>query len=237
MTADGPGADGDVRPWVVAGVGVAGASLLGRAFAAPPGSARFYALSSAVAATWLGGARLARGRARRGSGRTRLVPGRARPGDWQRVVLAPVATGVAAFGVFYGGALVARHVPALDGAINRVFRFADEGSTPLVVLTTLVNGVAEETFFRGAVYSAAGDRHPVAVSSAVYVLATAPTRNPALVLASALMGVVFAAQRRASGGVHGPALAHVTWSSLMLRYIPPLFRTTASRRHERQRRE
>jgi membrane protease YdiL (CAAX protease family) len=60
-------------------------------------------------------------------------------------------------------------------------------------------------------------------SSVVYSLATVATRNPALVLASVPMGLLFALQRRASGGIQAPMISHVTWSVLMLRYLPPLF--------------
>jgi len=37
------------------------------------------------------------------------------------------------------------------------------------------------------------------------------------------MGSVFALQRQASGGIQAPILSHLTWSTLMLRYLPPLF--------------
>ena len=50
------------------------------------------------------------------------------------------------------------------------------------------------------------------------------TRNPALVLASLAMGTLFGLQRRATGGIQAPMLTHLTWSALMLRYLPPLFR-------------
>jgi hypothetical protein len=61
-------------------------------------------------------------------------------------------------------------------------------------------------------------------STAVYALATTSTRNPALVLASGAVGTLFALQRRATGGIQAPLLTHLTWSALMLRYLPPLFR-------------
>jgi uncharacterized protein len=41
------------------------------------------------------------------------------------------------------------------------------------------------------------------------------------------MGTMFAAQRRASGGLLAPMLTHVTWSALIVRFLPALFR----RRH------
>ena len=43
-------------------------------------------------------------------------------------------------------------------------------------------------------------------------------------LATALvLGVVFGLQRRASGGILGPVLTHITWSSTMLFVLPRLF--------------
>ena len=79
-------------------------------------------------------------------------------------------------------------------------------------------------FFLGALYAAVGAENPVLKSTAVYALATTSTRNPALVLASGVMGTLFGLQRRASGGIQAPLLTHLTWSGLMLRFMPPLFR-------------
>jgi hypothetical protein len=31
-------------------------------------------------------------------------------------------------------------------------------------------------------------------------------------------------QRRASGGLQASLITHMTWSTLMVRYLPPLFR-------------
>jgi membrane protease YdiL (CAAX protease family) len=143
---------------------------------------------------------------------------------YRRPVITPVVTGVAAFGAFYAAALVVRRIPLLDEAITSVLSYATRGTGPLVLTTALANAVAEEVFFRGALYAALTERRALPVSTAVYVTATAATRNPALVLASAVMGTLFAAQRRASGGVQAPILTHLTWSALMLRYLPPLFR-------------
>ena len=146
------------------------------------------------------------------------------PGEQlRRPVLTPVVSGVGAFGAFYAAALVARRIPVLERAIGLVLRYADQGTTPLVLTTTLANGVAEEVFFRGSVYAAAGATRPVLASTAVYGLATTATRNPALVLASLPMGLLFAQQRRITGGIQASMLTHVVWSALMLRYLPPLF--------------
>ncbi|KIA61017.1 CPBP family intramembrane glutamic endopeptidase [Nocardia vulneris] len=189
----------------VAVVALAGTGLLGASFAAEPDSARFYRLTLATAATWTLGGRPPR------------------EGEPPAPVLVPIALGAATFAVFYGCGLVARRIPFLRKAITGVLRYAERGPTPRVLLITLANGAAEEIFFRGAVYSVAG-RHPVLVSTGVYACTTAATRNPALVLASVLMGTLFGLQRRATGGIQAPVLTHLTWSTLMVQYLPRLFR-------------
>jgi membrane protease YdiL (CAAX protease family) len=204
------------RRRVVAGVSVLGTGLLGLSLSTKPDSRQFYGLTAAVATTWTAGGLL--------SGPLHLGWIESRDRRIRRPVVTPVATGVAAFGFFYGCALVARSIPVLDHAIGRVLTFAEEGSGPLVVATTLANGLGEEVFFRGALYAAMDADRAVAASTAVYTLATASTRNPALVLAAGVMGTLFGMQRRASGGLQAPMLTHLTWSALMVRYLPPLFR-------------
>ena len=203
------------RRRVVAATAVTGAGLLGASLSTRPGSRAFYGLSGATALTWLTGG-LA-------SGRLYLGWMRGRDATLRRPVVTPVLTGVAAFGLFYGGALVARRIPVLNRAIASVLQYADQGSPRLVLLTTLTSGAAEEVFFRGGLYAAVAHR-PVAASTGVYALATTATRNPSLILASGVMGTLFGLQRRASGGIQAPLLTHLTWSALMLRYLPPLFR-------------
>ena len=204
------------RRQVVAGVSLLGTGLLGLSLSSKPNSKEFYGLTAAVAATWTAGGLL--------SGPLHLGWIQGRDQHLRRPVLTPVATGVGAFGFFYGCALVARSIPVLDRAIGKVLVFAEEGSSPLVVATTLANGLGEEMFFRGAMYAALDADRAVVASTAVYTLATASTRNPALVLAAAVMGTLFGLQRRASGGLQAPVLTHLTWSTLMVRYLPPLFR-------------
>jgi membrane protease YdiL (CAAX protease family) len=194
---------------------VAGAGLLGVGLAARPGSRAFYALTLSVAGTWTAGG-LA-------SGPLHLGWIRMRDESVRRPVLTPLATGVGAFGLFYAAGLGARRIPVLERAITRVLRFADEGDDRLVLLTTLGNGLAEEVFFRGALYSALPAQHAVFGSTVVYTLATTTTRNPALVIAAAVMGSLLALQRRATGGLQAPVLTHLAWSALMVRYLPRLF--------------
>jgi uncharacterized protein len=204
------------RRKVVVGTSLLGATVLGLSLAAPPNSRRFYVLTLTAAGTWtLGGL---------ASGPLHLGWIEGRDQRLRRPLVTPVVTGAGAFGFFYACALVARHIPVLDTAISRVLQFAEQGNAPLVLLTTYANGIGEEIFFRGALYAALPRGHPVLASTGVYTLATITTRNPSLVLAAAVMGSLFALQRRASGGLQAPLLTHVTWSTLMVRYLPPLFR-------------
>ena len=196
--------------------GLGAAALLRSSFAAQAGSARFYLLTASLAATWTGGALSAGPIPWRGDG-----PG-TRPASAARAfIVVPVATGAVTFAVFYGAARAARRHRALRGAIASVLRYAEAGSTPLVVLIASGSGVAEELFLRGALWS--GPR-PLRTTTLAYAASTAATGNPALVLAGLVTSVIFGWQRAATGGVLAPALTHVTWSVLMLRYLPPLFR-------------
>ena len=203
------------RRKVVGGTVVVGAALLERSLSAKPGSRNFYALSLGVAGTWLAGG-LASGPLHLGR---ELTPS----GDLKRPLATPIALGAAAFAGFYGAALVCRKIPVLERAISSVLDYADDGSTLPVLVTTLANGAAEEVFFRGALYAAVGS-HPAAVSTVAYTATTVVTKNPSLVLAASVMGSLFGLQRRASGGIQAPILTHLTWSALMLRFLPPLFR-------------
>ena len=78
-------------------------------------------------------------------------------------------------------------------------------------------------FFRGALWSVVQERDPILRTTLAYMAATAATRNSALVLAGGATGLLFGFQRRATGGILAPTVSHLTWSILMLRYLPPLF--------------
>jgi uncharacterized protein len=188
------------------------AVLFRSAFAAKAGSARFYLLTTSLAITWTGGAL--------GAG---PIPWRdTRSGSAARaLIVVPVVSGAATFAVFYGAARAARRHRTLRRPIAGALRYADAGSTPLVVLIASGSAVAEELFFRGALWS--GPR-PLRTTTLAYAASTAATGNPALVLAGLVTSVIFGWQRAATGGVLTPAVTHLTWSVLMLRYLPPLFR-------------
>ena len=93
----------------------------------------------------------------------------------------------------------------------------------LIVVITLVNGVAEELFFRGALYTVLQKRHPVLISTLLYVVATSASGNPMLGFAAVILGTVCALERRATGGVLAPVLTHLVWGLIMVLALPPLF--------------
>ena len=203
------------RRWVVAVVLAAGAVLLGISLSIRPGDAAFYPLTMAVAAAWVAGALM--------SGPLHLgwVPFR---GRLRRPIITPVATGLVTGGVFVAGSLVVREIAPLRDSVNDVLAHARYGQTVAILAVALLNGVAEELFFRGALFAAIGRKHAVLISTVVYAAATIVTLNAMLVFAAALLGLVLGLQRRATGGVLAPILTHVTWSTIMLFALPALIK-------------
>jgi membrane protease YdiL (CAAX protease family) len=197
---------------------VVGSTLLGLSLATEPGDPAFYAYTFALAATWVVGSVL--------SGPLHLGRMRSRGGT-RRPVLPPVLVGLALVVVFVVGALVVAQVPFLRASVDEVLDHARYGSLPVIALVTVVNGVAEEMFFRGALYAAVGARHAVLVSTVLYTLITVATWNVMLVFAAAVLGVLVGLERRVTGGVLAPMLTHVTWSLGMLFILPPLMAALA----------
>ena len=123
-------------------------------------------------------------------------------------------------GAFLAAYLVARHLPLIGSALDGVLATADAGPTALVLLVALLNGAGEELFFRGALHAALEPHRPAVAGTIVYVVVTAATGNVALVIAAAVMGVVFSVERLSTRGVLAPMLTHLTWSTLMVLALP-----------------
>ncbi|QEN13062.1 CPBP family intramembrane glutamic endopeptidase [Mycolicibacterium sp. ELW1] len=193
---------------------VLGAALLGLSLTRRPGDAAFYWLTMALAATWAFGARA--------SGPVHLGCIRWR-GRNQRPVITGLAIGLLLGGIFVLGGLVTREIPPVAEAITRVLEYANHGSLLLIVVITLVNGLAEEMFFRGALYTALGAFHPVVISTVLYTIATCASGNWMLGFAAIILGTVCALERRATGGVLAPVLTHVVWGLIMVLALPPMF--------------
>jgi membrane protease YdiL (CAAX protease family) len=189
-----------------------GAALQAYSLTRHPGDSSFYVFTLAMAAVWTVGALV--------SGPLHL--GRL-PGSGRRPVLLGVAAGVGLGAVFVAGGLIARLIPPVREYVTAVLEFADQGALPLVAFITVLTGLAEELFFRGAVYTALGGHRPVLVSTAIYFLAVMAAGNPMLGFAAILLGTVCALQRRMTGGVLAPMLTHFCWGLVMVLALPPIF--------------
>jgi membrane protease YdiL (CAAX protease family) len=118
---------------------------------------------------------------------------------------------------------VAREIPPIAERITRVLEYTNHGPVVFIVLIALGNAVAEELFFRGALYTALGGFHPVAISTLLYVAVTAASGNVMLGFAALILGTVCACERRATGGVLAPVLTHLVWGLIMVLALPPIF--------------
>jgi membrane protease YdiL (CAAX protease family) len=203
------------RRIVVVVVLVIGGALLGYSLTRHPGDESFYWLTLALAGVWAIGALL--------SGPLHLGCIRFR-GRNQRPVITGTVVGVVLGGAFVIGGLIAREIPGVRDYITRVLEFANYGPLVLVVFITVINGIAEEMFFRGALYTALGKTYPAVISTVIYVLATAATTgNPMLGVAAMIVGAVCAFERRTTGGVLAPMLTHFFWGLIMVLALPPVF--------------
>ena len=204
------------RQLVTGSVVVVGAIVLGLSLRIEPGSLWFYPATLGLAGVWAVGAFL--------SGPLHL--GRiARHDELVRPVATPVLLGLALAALFVAGGLVLQWwepLRPLARQVASVLDFADQGSIPVLVVVTAVNGVAEELFFRGAAYAAI-TRAPVVWTTVLYAVATLATGNLMLAFAAVLLGAVVGLERRASGGILAPILTHVTWSLALLFALPLVF--------------
>ncbi len=202
------------RRIVVAATVLLGAFALGRALAIAPGDPLFYSATLGVGGLWVAGA-LASGRLHLGRGRTRA-------GTASRGVLQGFILGAMLLAVFLAGAFVIAWVPALRAPVDDLLDHARHGSLWLVAAITVVNGVAEELFFRGAVYASFDRRWNVVGSTLFYAVSTLVTGVPLLTFAAVCLGLLTGAQRRVTGGVAGPITTHLTWSLGMLFLLGPV---------------
>lgn len=202
------------RRIVVVIVLLLGATALGFALRRHPGEPSFYWWSLVLAVVWTLGAFI--------SGPLHLGGIRFR-GRNQRPVITGTVVGLAVGGVFVVGGLIARQIPAISELITRVLHYTDQGPWRLTMTVALLGGIAEELFYRGALYTALGRHHPLLISTVLYVAATLASGNLMLGFAAIVLGTVCAWERRATGGVLAPILTHFVWSLVVLLALPPLF--------------
>ncbi|WP_030483764.1 CPBP family intramembrane glutamic endopeptidase [Nocardioides aequoreus] len=211
------------RQLVSAVVVVIGAVVLGFTlrFIDPEDFGRFYAATALLAGVWAVGA-FASGPLHLGRIGNPAEPDLVAP----RPVLQPLLLGAALALVFVAGAYLITEVPFLDRNLTpfiaSVLEHTQQGSAVVLLLVTVVNGIAEELFFRGAMYAAIR-RHQVAWTTLAYTIATLATGNVMLGFAAVVVGAIVGLQRRASGGILAPIITHLTWSVTMLYALPAVF--------------
>ncbi len=202
------------RRVIVAVTLVIGAVVLGYSLRRQPGESSFFWLTLALAAVWIAGGLI--------SGPLHLG-GICWRGRNQRPVITGTAVGLLLGGVFILGGLIVREIHPVAALITRVVLYAHHGWYPVIVAITVVNAVAEEIFFRGALYTALGRHQPVVISTILYTCATLASGNPMLGFAAIILGTVCAFERRATGGVLAPMLTHFVWGLIMVIALPPMF--------------
>lgn len=207
---EGPGRR--VRPWAVAATLVVGAVVLSATLRLEPGDARFVPAALALAAVWLGGALLAG---------TRVGWGE----QGARCLGLGLAAGAVLLVLCLAAGFVIARVPALADPADELLAHAEVGGVALVLLVTVVNGVGEEMFFRGALLDALPSRVALVGATAVYALTTVGSGVALLVLAAAFLGVATALLRRRTDGLVAPVTAHLTWSVGMLLLLPHVLAT------------
>lgn len=202
------------RRAVVGVVVLIGAAVLGAMHSKLPGDPAFYWLSLALAAVWALGAVVA--------GPLHLGVLRFR-GRNERPVFTGTGVGLVLGGVFLLGGLAVQDIPPLAEQVTAILAYTTEMSWRLVVLIAIVNAIAEEMFFRGALFSAFGRRSPLVFSTLLYVAAMMAAGNLMVGVAALVLGTVCAIERRATGGVLAPVLTHLVWGLVMVLALPPIF--------------
>lgn len=188
---------------------IVGSIVLAATLATRPGTPLFYALGLVSGAVWIVGAYLAG-----------PVPWRDTQSSLAHQLGVGVAIGAVCFGGFVIAKLVSDSVPLLASSVAEVLKRADAGPRLSVLVVALVSGAGEEVFFRGALFDALRVDKPVLWTTAIYGLVTVTTLHVALVAAALIMGLVFAVERRRFRGVLVPTVTHLTWSALVLFYLP-----------------
>ncbi len=191
-----------------------GSVLLWYSLSIPAGDNRFYWATLALAAVWAVGSFL--------SGPLHIGRAWTREKEIGLPVIQSLALAAVIIAVFLAGSILVAQIPVLRGPVDELLDYARVGSLSLVWAITMVNGIGEELFFRGALFAAIGRRLPVVISTVVYTLTTVGTGIPLLVLAAAMLGLLCGLQRRVTGGVLGPILVHCLWSSSMLFLLPAI---------------
>lgn len=199
---------------IAAATGITGAVLLGLGVQVEPGDTSFYLFTFALAVVWVVGSLL--------TARSRTF-GSVGEGRWFRDITWGLAGGLALLAVFLLGAGVVAQIDFLAGPVEELLAHARFGALPVVTAITVVNGITEEIFFRGALHESigGGPTRRLIGTTIVYTLVTAASGIPLLALAAASLGLLAGWLRQHTGALLAPIIAHLTWSLSMLFLLQP----------------
>ncbi|CAM2864358.1 MULTISPECIES: CPBP family intramembrane glutamic endopeptidase [Dermacoccus] len=191
---------------------VIGALVLAWSLSIEPADSLFYPATAPLAAVWFGGGYAARRAGTRSTSSVPVVRARA--------AVLGVVVGVALALAFLAGALVLTRIPDLRDPVQALLDHADRGIFPVVLTLALVNGVAEEFFFRGALYDALHPYAPIVSTTVVYTLVTAAAGIWMLAFTGLVLGGVCAVMRHRTGGITACIAAPLAWSLGMVLLLP-----------------
>lgn len=197
-----------VRRGIVGVTLLTGAATLTHTLTLQPGNGTFVVSALATAAIWAIGARACGPLPIRG------------PDALNRQAAVAVIVGCVALLLCLAVAVVVAGVPVLADPAAELLAHRGAATLPVMVLITAANGLAEEMYFRGALYETIPARHAWFITAAAYTLATLPSGILLLSAAAAMLGVLTGLLRRATGGLLAPVLTHLIWSVGMLLLLP-----------------
>ncbi len=199
---------------IAAVTAVTGAVLLYLGVQVEPGDASFYAFTVALAVVWVIGSLL--------TARSRTF-GSIREGRLLRDLGLGALLGAALLVVFLLGAGLVARIDFLAEPVEELLAHARFGALPIVTAITVVNGVTEEIFFRGALHESLGGTRArrLVGTTLIYTIVTAASGIPLMALAAATMGILAEWLRQRTGALLAPITAHLTWSVGMLFLLQP----------------
>lgn len=194
----------------VIATGVLAGAVLAWSLRIQAGDPWFYPATFILAAIYMVGSSVA----------VRMVGSRFRWHASRRGIRDAVVGGVLLALIFFAGAFLVRYVPFLRDPVDELLDYARVGSLALVLLITAVNGVAEEMFYRAALWRILKPGYRIVVTTVLYTAVTALAGVPLLAFAAAAMGVMVAVLRERTQSLTPPIIAHLIWSLSMLLVLP-----------------
>ncbi|MDO4918922.1 CPBP family intramembrane glutamic endopeptidase [Kocuria sp.] len=196
--------------WVVAATGVLAAAGLAWSLRIPAGDPWFYPATLILAAVYIAGSSIAV----RMTGER--LPWRVTPQGMRDAVIG----GVVLAAVFVAGGFMVRFIPPLAGPVHELLDHARVGGLAMTALTTAVNGVAEETYYRGALWRVLPRGRRILVTTILYTAVTSLAGIPLLAFAAAALGAFVGYLRERTRSLVPCVVTHLVWSLTMLLVLP-----------------